>query len=72
LFHPNYARDVLLDATDGSWKSISMFKDQIVVVGATYAAARDRYATPAGLVDGCEIVAQQVLFSGCTLSRNSG
>ena len=36
-----------------------MFKDQVVVVGATYRAARDRYATPAGLLYGCEIVAQE-------------
>jgi len=58
-FLPNKAGDVLSDATSKSWRDISMFKDQVVVVGATYRAARDRYATPAGLLYGCEIVAQE-------------
>jgi len=29
-----------------------------VVVGGTYRVARDQYATPRGIMDGCEIVAQ--------------
>ena len=58
-FSPNRASNVLLDSAAESWKDISLFRDQVVVVGATYRAARDRYATPAGLLYGCEIVAQE-------------
>jgi CHASE2 domain-containing sensor protein len=50
----------LLDAASKSWKDVSLFKNQVVVIGATYRVARDRYATPAGLLYGCEIVAQEI------------
>ncbi|MGD0940084.1 MAG: CHASE2 domain-containing protein [Terracidiphilus sp.] len=54
------ASDILKNSTFTSWHDLQTFKDRIVVVGATYSAARDRYATPAGPRFGCEIVAHEV------------
>jgi CHASE2 domain-containing sensor protein len=58
-FRTSKASAVLSDAESESWKDISIFKDQVVVVGGTYRAARDRHATPAGLFYGSQIIAQE-------------
>jgi CHASE2 domain-containing sensor protein len=58
-FMTSKASAVLSDSKSESWKDISIFKDQVVVIGGTYRAARDRYATPAGLLYGSQIVAQE-------------
>jgi CHASE2 domain-containing sensor protein len=61
-FHYRFVRikahDLLQDADSTTWDQLAYFKDQVVVIGGTYRVARDRYATPKGLMDGCEIVAQ--------------
>jgi CHASE2 domain-containing sensor protein len=57
-FAPVKASDLLQDADSATWDQLAYFKDQVVVIGGTYRVARDRYATPKGLLDGCEIVAQ--------------
>lgn len=59
-FNTYKARDIEADAKPASWADLQMFKDKIVVIGATYSAARDQYATPAGARFGCEIVGQEV------------
>lgn len=58
-FKTSKASDVLADSNSKSWKDLSVFKDRVVVVGGTYRAARDRHATPAGLLYGSQIVAQE-------------
>jgi CHASE2 domain-containing sensor protein len=57
-FVPVKASDLLQDADSTTWDQLATFKDQVVVIGGTYRVARDRYATPKGLLNGCEIVAQ--------------
>jgi CHASE2 domain-containing sensor protein len=52
------ASDLLQDADSNTWDQLASFKDQAVVIGGTYRVARDRYATPKGLLNGSEIVAQ--------------
>jgi hypothetical protein len=52
------ASDLLQDAESNTWDQLASFKDQAVVIGGTYRVARDRYATPRGLLNGSEIVAQ--------------
>src|ERR1700722_11713281 len=54
------AGDILDDAKASSWADLQMFKNKVVVIGGTYWASRDQYATPAGARFGCEIVAQEV------------
>ncbi len=54
------ARDVISDAKFTSWHALQMFNNKVVVIGGTYWASRDRYATPSGPLSGCEIVAQEV------------
>lgn len=58
-FMTSKASAVLADSKYPLWKDISIFKDQVVVIGGTYRAARDRHATPAGLLYGSQIVAQE-------------
>jgi len=57
-FAPIKVRDLLEDARASSWQSLGLFKNQVVVVGGAYRAARDQYATPRGLMDGSAIIAQ--------------
>jgi CHASE2 domain-containing sensor protein len=57
-FAPVRASDLLQDADSNTWDQLASFKDQAVVIGGTYRVARDRYATPKGLLNGSEIVAQ--------------
>jgi CHASE2 domain-containing sensor protein len=57
-FAPVRAQDLLQDADSSTWDQLASFKDQAVVIGGTYRVARDRYATPKGLLNGSEIVAQ--------------
>lgn len=57
---PFKAGNILKDAESASWPDLQIFKDKTVVIGATYWASRDRYASPAGPRFGCEIVAQEV------------
>jgi len=54
------AGEILDDAKPNSWSDLQMFKNKVVVIGGTYWASRDQYATPAGARFGCEIVAQAV------------
>jgi hypothetical protein len=56
---PIKASEVLSASASPSWKDVGLFKDQVVVIGGSYRVARDRYATPAGLLYGSEIVAQE-------------
>jgi CHASE2 domain-containing sensor protein len=57
-FTPVRATDLLANAQSPTWDQLAAFKDQAVVIGGTYRVARDRYATPKGLLNGSEIVAQ--------------
>jgi CHASE2 domain-containing sensor protein len=57
-FAPVKAQDLLADAESEAWDKMALFAGQVVVVGGTYRAGRDQYATPKGLMNGCEIVAQ--------------
>jgi hypothetical protein len=57
-FAPVKAQDLIADAESGAWEKMALFSGQVVVVGGTYRAGRDQYATPKGLMNGCEIVAQ--------------
>ncbi len=58
-FMTSKASSVLSDSKSEVWKDISIFKGKVVVLGGTYRAARDRHATPAGLLYGSQIVAQE-------------
>lgn len=58
-FKISRASDVLSDSKSQSWRDIAIFKNQVVVIGGTYRTARDRHATPAGLLCGSQIVAQE-------------
>ena len=57
-FVPVKAQDLLADAESDAWGKMTLFTGQVVVLGGTYRAGRDQYATPKGLMNGCEIVAQ--------------
>jgi len=57
-FVPIKARDLVQDAAAATWENMALFNGQVVVVGGTYRVARDEYATPRGLMNGCEIIAQ--------------
>jgi CHASE2 domain-containing sensor protein len=48
------------NAKSDTWAEMAPFRGQVVVLGGTYHVARDQYATPRGLLNGCEIVAQSV------------
>lgn len=72
-FAPIKARDLIQDAESGAWEKMAFFNGQVVVVGGTYRVARDEYATPKGLMSGCEIVAQAVAaeIEGTSISSAS-
>ncbi len=57
-FLPIRAGELLQDADAGAWAKMALFNGQVVVIGGTYRVARDQYATPKGIMNGCEIVAQ--------------
>jgi CHASE2 domain-containing sensor protein len=59
-FVPIKARDLLQDANSAAWEKMALFDGQVVVLGGAYRVARDQYATPKGLMNGCEIIAQAV------------
>ena len=59
-FSPIKIRDLLEDAQSPTWEKLALFNGQVVVVGGEYRAARDQYATPKGLMNGCAIIAQAV------------
>jgi CHASE2 domain-containing sensor protein len=52
---------------------MALFNGQVVVLGGTYRVARDQYATPKGLLNGCEIIAQAVAaeIDGTSISSAS-
>jgi CHASE2 domain-containing sensor protein len=59
---PQYhARDILNDQEEGKdsnrWEKLAFFKDQVVVIGGTYRAARDEDFTDSGPLPGCEVIA---------------
>jgi CHASE2 domain-containing sensor protein len=58
-FITSKASSVLSDSKSEVWKDISIFKGKVVLIGGTYRAARDRHATPAGLLNGSQVVAQE-------------
>ena len=72
-FTPIKASDLVQDAASDTWGQMGFFKDQVVVLGGTYRVARDQYATPRGLMNGCEIVAQAVAaeIEGTSISSAS-
>jgi CHASE2 domain-containing sensor protein len=57
VFYPLNARAVLAYAKQPGWPQ-GVLRDTIVIVGGRYRAGRDQYATPVGVRDGVEIVAQ--------------
>jgi hypothetical protein len=57
-FVPIRAGELLQDAEAPAWDKMALFERQVVVIGGTYRVARDQYATPKGIMNGCEIVAQ--------------
>jgi CHASE2 domain-containing sensor protein len=59
-FSPIKVRDLLEDAKSPTWEKLALFNGQVVVVGGEYRVARDQYATPKGLMNGCAIIAQAV------------
>jgi CHASE2 domain-containing sensor protein len=59
-FNTYKAGNIDADAKRASGPDLQIFRNKIVVIGATYAAARDQYATPVGPRFGCEIVGQEV------------
>jgi CHASE2 domain-containing sensor protein len=59
-FAPMKAHDLMENAKSDTWAEMAPFRGQVVVLGGTYHVARDQYATPRGLLNGCEIVAQSV------------
>jgi CHASE2 domain-containing sensor protein len=72
-FTPMKAHDLLQNAQSDTWENMALFNGQVVVVGGTYHVARDQYATPRGLLNGCEIVAQSVAaeIDGTSISSAS-
>ena len=72
-FVPIRAADLLQDAKSDSWEKMALFNGQVVVLGGTYRVARDQYATPKGLLNGCEIIAQAVAaeIEGTSISSAS-
>jgi hypothetical protein len=57
-FVPIRAGELLQDADAGAWGKMALFAGQVVVIGGSYQVARDQYATPKGIMNGSEIVAQ--------------
>jgi CHASE2 domain-containing sensor protein len=53
-------RFLLQAAAKDYWKTDSPLRDSIVLVGGTYRAARDSYATPVGIRFGVELIAQAI------------
>jgi CHASE2 domain-containing sensor protein len=72
-FVPVRAADLLQDAQSDTWEKMALFNGQVVVLGGTYRVARDQYATPKGLLNGCEIIAQSVAaeIDGTSISSAS-
>jgi CHASE2 domain-containing sensor protein len=56
-FYPMNARSVLEYAKQPGWPD-GVLRDKIVILGGSYRVGRDHYATPVGMRDGVEIVAQ--------------
>ncbi|MDP9050309.1 MAG: CHASE2 domain-containing protein [Acidobacteriota bacterium] len=72
-FTPIKARDLLEDAKSPTWNQMALFNGKVVVLGGAYRVARDQYATPKGLLNGCEIIAQAVAaeIEGTSISAAS-
>jgi CHASE2 domain-containing sensor protein len=72
-FVPIKAGDLLQDAKSDTWEKMALFNGQVVVLGGAYRVARDQYATPKGLLNGCEIIAQAVAaeIEGTSISSAS-
>jgi hypothetical protein len=69
-----HVRKILDDekANPAKWGNSAFFKDQVVVIGGTYRAARDVNFTPAGPLPGSEVVAIQIEqeLRGTSLARS--
>jgi CHASE2 domain-containing sensor protein len=59
-FNPHKASDVLTVADGEGWQTDGPLKDQVVLLGGEYAAARDVYRTPLGEKYGVELMAHAV------------
>jgi CHASE2 domain-containing sensor protein len=72
-FTPIKARDLVEDAKSDTWDKMAFFDGKVVVLGGAYRVARDQYATPKGLLNGCEIIAQAVAaeIEGTSISAAS-
>jgi len=72
-FPPIKTRDLVQNAQSEAWEKMALFNGQVVVLGGMYRVARDQYATPKGLMNGCEIIAQAVAaeIEGTTISSAS-
>jgi hypothetical protein len=51
------AKTVLNAATAGAWQNSNPLKGRIAIIGGSYRAARDKYVTPVGYIDGVDILA---------------
>lgn len=51
------AETVVKAATAEAWRNSNPLKDRIALIGGSYRAARDKYVTPVGYLDGVDILA---------------
>ena len=58
--HPS-AKTVINDAGTEAWRNYNWLQNRIVIIGGSYRAGRDKYFTPAGYMDGVDILALTVL-----------
>jgi CHASE2 domain-containing sensor protein len=54
------AKAVLLAAPAAPWQNSNPLKGRVVIIGGAYRAARDKYVTPMGYLDGIDILAMTV------------
>ena len=59
-FHKLTASSILALANTQEWQKTSEVAGKIVLLGGTYRAARDRFSTPVGAMDGVEVLAHIV------------
>ena len=58
--HPS-AKTVINDAGTEAWRNYNWLQNRVVIIGGSYRAGRDKYFTPAGYMDGVDILALTVL-----------
>ena len=67
-FRPLHALEVLRDSVEGRYFG-QYLTDRIVIIGGTYAAARDRFPSAGGYLDGVQILAHSVESEICELHQ---